>query len=264
MTRWIRSRAPVQLVEQMRDVSFHCGLGDVKARRDLRIAQPKRNLAQHIALAISQPFQLFRLPRLRLGALGELLDQALGDRRREQRVARGDNADCLDEVLGRRGLEQERGRTGGEGVKHVLVQLECGEDDDPRAARDLASGFDAVETRHADVHQDDIGPFLADEVDRLLAVAGLAGDPHVGLRLHDHAKARAHQGLVVGDDDSDQLLIGNFARTVNPPSDEDPEAISPPKSSTRSRIPIRPWPVDSVVFAPVPLSLIVSISASGR
>ncbi|TMB94512.1 MAG: TetR family transcriptional regulator, partial [Chloroflexi bacterium] len=122
----------VQLVEQMRDMSFHGGLGDVKARCDLHVAEPKRHLAQHIALAIRQPFQLFRLPRLRLGALGELLDQALGDRRREQGVARGDHADRVDEVLGRRGLEQERGGTGGEGVKDVLVQLECGEDHDPR------------------------------------------------------------------------------------------------------------------------------------
>ena len=176
----------------------------------------------------------------RLGAPGELFDEPFRNRRSQQRVACGDDADGFDQILRRRGLEEERGGTGGECVEDVFVQLEGGEDHHARQACDLARGRDAVEARHADVHQDDVGALFADEVDRLLAVRRLARDLHVGLRLHDHAEACAHQRLVVGDDDADQLLRGSLARTVKPPSDDDPVFISPPKSSTLSCMPIRP------------------------
>src|SRR5438876_991000 len=51
---------------------------------------------------------------------------------------------------------------------------------------------------------------------------------------------------------------GSVARTVKPPRDDVPVPSSPPKSSTRSRIPTRPWPVPGVAAGPLPLSLIVS------
>src|SRR2546428_5612795 len=51
---------------------------------------------------------------------------------------------------------------------------------------------------------------------------------------------------------------GSVARTVNPPSEDEPVLSSPPKSSKRSRIPTRPWPVPGVAAGPLPLSLIVS------
>src|SRR5213080_4347915 len=51
---------------------------------------------------------------------------------------------------------------------------------------------------------------------------------------------------------------GSVARTVNPPSEDEPVLTPPPKSSTRSRIPTRPWPAPGVAAGPLPLSLIVS------
>ena len=63
--------------------------------------------------------------------------------------------------------------------------------------------LEPVEVRHADVHQDDVGVELAGCPERLLAVARLADDLDVRLRLEDHAEARAHESLVVDDQDTD-------------------------------------------------------------
>src|SRR5207237_4928866 len=103
----------------------------------------------------------------------------------------------------------------------------------------------------------------ADTGHRLLTVGGFAHVRHVRLRRDVQAEAGAHRRLVVDDCDPDQLLIGSLARTVNPPSDDEPVFISPPKSSTRSRMPIRPWPVARPSRGPLPLSLIVSATPSG-
>ena len=66
---------------------------------------------------------------------------------------------------------------------------------------DPARRLDPVDVGHLDVHQDDPGPPLPREVDGVPAVLGLAGDRYPGLRVEDRAKAGAHQGLVVGDED---------------------------------------------------------------
>src|SRR5207245_2504792 len=124
-------------------------------------------------------------------------------------------------------------------------------------------GCEAIDFRHADIHQDHFGTLAADQVDRLLTIGGFAHHLHIRLRLDDQAEAGAHHRLVVDDCDPDQLLIGSLARTLNPPSDDEPVFISPPKSSTRSRMPIRPWPVARPSRGPLPLSLIVSTMAAG-
>ena len=52
--------------------------------------------------------------------------------------------------------------------------------------------------------------------DRLAAVAGLADDLDVGLGLEDHAEPRAHQALVVGEQDADHRAdpSGSRARSA--------------------------------------------------
>ena len=63
--------------------------------------------------------------------------------------------------------------------------------------------LDAVDHRHADVHQHDVGPLAQHDLDRLGAVAGLADDVDVGRRAQQHAEPAAHQRLIVGDDHGD-------------------------------------------------------------
>ena len=117
-------------------------------------------------------------------------------------------------MLGRHVLEQEPGGPGLESRVDVLVEVERRQDHDPRrCARDAPVGtrwtdqppgrLQAVETRHPDVHQHDVGPVAPGQPDRCLAVGGLRDDLDVRLRLEDHPEAGADQGLVVGDEDAE-------------------------------------------------------------
>ena len=80
--------------------------------------------------------QLVELLRRRVARdARELLDHALRDRGREQRVAGGDGADRRDQLLGRVVLEHEAARAGAERLVDVLVEVERREDQDPRGRR---------------------------------------------------------------------------------------------------------------------------------
>ena len=63
--------------------------------------------------------------------------------------------------------------------------------------------LEPVEPRHPDVHQHEVGSQPPRRVQRLLAVDGLAGDLEVVLGVDEHAQARPHEVLVVGDQDPD-------------------------------------------------------------
>ena len=68
------------------------------------------------------------------------------------------------------------------------------------AGRDLAhalGGGDAIEGRHVDVHQDDIGLELRGQLQSGFSAFGLAYDRHVGLDPEPDADGLAHHGMVV-------------------------------------------------------------------
>ena len=102
--------------------------------------------------------------------------------------------------LHRRGvLDQEPARPGPEGLVGVLVGVEGGEDHDlGRVGQgpQLAGGGDAVQHRHADVHERHLGGGAAGQRDRLGAVGGLPD--------HLDAVVRVQQGHEPG---PDQLLV---------------------------------------------------------
>src|ERR1017187_8045820 len=88
------------------------------------------------------------------GRAGELLDQAPGDARGEQCVARGDDPDGVQQVARQRALEQESARPGAQCRVDVLIEVESGQDEHAHASGrgrsgDLAGGLDAVHDRHA-------------------------------------------------------------------------------------------------------------------
>ncbi len=167
------------------------------------------------------------------GLLRELLDQASGDLRREQRVAVGHDAHRVEEVVGERVLEQEAARPGLERAVDVLVEVEGGEDQDPGV--DLALGdrpgrLEAVHLGHADVHQDDVGSLAHDEVDGLDAVGRLTDDLDVVGGAQQHGEPAAHERLVVGDGDADHPSAPNGSRaaTRKPPPTRGPASSVPP------------------------------------
>jgi len=94
--------------------------------------------------------------------------------------------------------------------------------------------------------QQDVGAKGPHRSDRLRAVAGLADDLDVALAVEDHDEARAHQFLIVHDQDTDRHRrpgsSGISACTLNPPPRRGPVVMRPPNSATRSRMPISPLP----------------------
>ncbi len=105
--------------------------------------------------------------------------------------------------------------------------------------------LDAVEARHADVHEDDRRAQAPRLVDGLAAVGRLAHHLDVRRRLEQLAKAGADQGLVVGDEHARAHVRGRCAWIAKPPPSRAPVWSAPPYSATRSRIPISPWPAPS-------------------
>ena len=90
-------------------------------------------------------------------------------------------------------------------------------------ARIAPGGLDAVDVRHAHVHQHHVGPRPGDQVDGVAPVGRLADHVDVGLALEDHPEPGAHHRLVVDQHDADRHVaatigtIGNVARTRQPP-----------------------------------------------
>ena len=142
-------------------------------------------------------------------------DQPARDLRREQGIARRHDAHRLGELRGRRVLEQEAARARAHRLVDVLVEVERGEHEDPGprlAGDEPARRLDAVQPRHAHVHEHDVRLVQARELDGLRAVRRLADDGDVGLRLEDHAKAAADQRLIVGQQDADHGVLGSGRR----------------------------------------------------
>ena len=86
-----------------------------------------------------------------------------------------------------------------------------------------AGHLDAVEPRHPDVDQADVGAQSAGQVDRLDAVGGLGDHGDVGLVLQDEPQPAADHRLVVGEQHADASSgfrpgTGRVARTDQPPS----------------------------------------------
>ena len=71
---------------------------------------------------------------------------------------------------------------------------------------DLLGRGQAVEDRHLDVEDDQVGVQLPGQVDGLLPVADL-GDDGVALLLEHLLEVEADQGLVLGDEHPDRLVL---------------------------------------------------------
>ena len=196
------------------------------------------------------------IPKLGVGLFGgrtvsELVDEAAGHRRREERVTASHDTDTSDEIDGVRSLEQEAAGACAQGFIHVLINLEGGQHQHsrgllPAESGDPPGGFQPIHFGHLDVHEHDIRIELLRELDRLGAVSGLANDLEVGFGLEYQAEARPHELLVVSQQHAHRHarppLSGSLAWTRKPPSSRGPALSSPPNRLTRSFIPMRPRP----------------------
>ena len=126
----------------------------------------------------------------------------------ERDLDRGDEVALLER------LHDVAQRAGVARLLDEVVLRERGEDQDggEALARDVAGGGEAVHARHLDVEDREVGLRLADELDGLVAAAGLADDL-VALFLEDLLQVEADDRLVLGDDDPGRFVVaGMWAR----------------------------------------------------
>jgi hypothetical protein len=135
-------------------------LGEDEALGDLGVGEAAGDLEEHLALAGGQ--QLEAIDALAGGRDGrgqtvrEGREQPARDPGSDDRIPIGDRADGRQQLAGRGVLEQEAAGTGPQARVDILVEVEGGEDDDPRGAvgsRDQARRLHPVELRHADIHE---------------------------------------------------------------------------------------------------------------
>ena len=109
-------------------------------------------------------------------------------------------------------LEQVPGGAGLERGVHALLLGERGQRhhlDVVVAGADLAGRLDAVDRRHLEVHDDDVGsPALGvqpgEQVQRLRPAVGVADDLEVGLALEEGQQPAANDRVIVDDQDADR------------------------------------------------------------
>jgi hypothetical protein len=229
--RDLHAVAQAQLGQEPGDVRLHRRLAEEQLRADRCIGQPAGHAAGDRHLPLGQRRDLLG-HHTRQWSGGEPLEQPPGHRGGQHRLPSGHDADGLHQVVRRHVLEQEPARPGLHGGVDVLVEVEGRQRQHARRRRcpreQPPGGLDAVESRHPDVHQDDVGPELDRQLDRRDAVTGLADDGHAGL-LQDQGEARPHQLLVVDDQHTHHAgATGSVARTVSPAPSVDVVSSRPP------------------------------------
>jgi hypothetical protein len=114
---------------------------------------------------------------------------------------------CVQELLGWGVLEQKAAGARPQGLEHVLVTLERGEDHHTTVQLAVFGnpprGLKAVTVGHLDVHQHDVGPQAPGAGHGLLAVRRLADNLDLGIGLEDHPEAGANHRLVIGQQHTD-------------------------------------------------------------
>src|ERR1019366_5590444 len=189
-----------QLLHEHLAVTAHRLETQVEEHRDVLAGLAFGHQAQHLQFAGRKSVQgglAAGGPQIAALDAGQ---QAVRPLRAEVRPAAGHGPESVDQI--RRGgpLEHEGARARADGAHHRILIVVYGEDDYAglrRVAQDLNGGFDAVQTRQADIHDHQVGTLLLAELHRLSAAFGLADDAEFGGALQNRAEAVAHHLVIV-------------------------------------------------------------------
>jgi len=205
------------------DVGLHRGCRDEELLGDLGVAEPGGDEADDVELAGSEPERLDR--RNGPGGCGarpgrryagrragpQRLEQDPLDLGGERALPAGRREERLLDLRGAGVLGEEAARAGLESGEDALVVGVGGEDHDGEAGSGLgeaASGLDAVDPWHVEVHEDDVGPVRLHQVERLLAVGRGARNGDGVEQAQQHLEALADDPLVVDHEHADGYLAG--------------------------------------------------------
>ena len=147
----------------------------------------------------------------------DALEDLLGDRRVEQRLAPPDRLQRGDEVPRADLLEQVAAGAGDDRREHGLLVGIAGQHHDAGVGQlraDLAAGLDARAVRQPDVHDDDVGLEPAGRLDRLGDRARLGDDLEPVAAVEQGDQALADDLVVV--DHQQAIIAGRVAHVVLP------------------------------------------------
>src|SRR5436190_8438908 len=181
--------------------------------------------------------------------------------------------DRRDDLVGRGMLQQVAVGAGGEGV-HDPAAIAVGREHEHTGAGvvggDAPGGLEAVHARHRQIHQHDVGLVLGYRRQRRLAVRSRGNDLHAVSGGEQLLEARAHDDVVVDDEDPDHgchtFSSGNVTVTSVPRPGAERTAVLPPASATRPERARRPTcpsamrRLMSAVEKPRPLSRTVNVT----
>src|SRR5215472_6078917 len=190
-----------QLVVDVQQVRLYRGLADEQRGRRLTSGHAVRDEAEHLELSLAQA--VLRRP-------AHPGQHAASDRGREHGLSSGSGSDGPDQLLSRGVLEQVAGRPGLDGGKHVVVRVVRGQDQNLRRRRGLAQPagrLDPTHLRHAQVHEDDVGPQPPGLGECLSTVSRLTDDLEALVPGEDPAQAAAHHRVIVYDQQPDRRRV---------------------------------------------------------
>ena len=180
---------------------------DAKLPCDLLVGLALGNQLQHFHFARTQAGLLLdRSAPLR--RLQRKTVQSGGDGRAEECVSFLNLPDCPTQDIGGRLFDQISRRTQEDHLPDVLVIPMRREDQHPGGGdvlHDSPSGFQAVEQRHRNIHDDHVGTELLRQLDRMAAGFRLSDHLDIAFRLQQGPKSLSDDLMVIRQQHSDSL-----------------------------------------------------------
>jgi hypothetical protein len=215
---------------------------------------PRAIRPEHVVFSIREQLEAGRVAGRRRHHSAISVEDPRRDGGVEPGAAPGYRPHRGDQILRGAVLQHESSGAGLNGSPQDLVLAECREHEDGTRvlpAAQLRGGGDAVEPRHADVHERDVRAHHGQLLDGLLAVGALGDHVEPVVGGEDPGQAGADDGLVVDEGDADHGVrasstgIASVASSGSrqltcQPSGVGPAAKSPPSAVARSLIPTRP------------------------
>ena len=138
-------------------------------------------------------------------------EEDLRDGGAQEGLSRGHGANGEDEIGEAGALEEVAGGARADSGAHVLLGRVHREDEDGCLGGlllDAAGRVDAVEARHREIHQDDVGAEAHGSGEGLVAVGRLTDDLDAALGREERDEALADDCVIFGDEDADGIGRG--------------------------------------------------------
>ncbi len=144
-----------------------------------------------------------RLPRFQIAFL-DARKQTVGNLRAQIDSSARHHAQGFQQIHVRGALQNEGARAGANGAHHRVFVVVHREDNDLAfavKAQDFLRGFDAVQSRQADIHQHQMRAKALGELHRVGAVLRFADDAKFVAAAQDRLNAVAHDLMIIHEED---------------------------------------------------------------